>query len=121
MKGLIRSVLRAHPAAHVLAAVLALVPACGDEPARDADGGECADSSGASLEPYYVPCSGPEDFCPAPYACVNSNVDREAEPFYACLIACCDSDDCPAPHGCMGDPDFPVADVAADGFCAESP
>jgi len=122
VKSLFRRVLRAHLTALVLGSVLMLVSGCGDDEATGSgDGVECADESGASLDPYFMPCSGPADLCPAPYQCVNANVDREAEPYFACLIGCCDSDDCPDPHGCIGDPDFPVADVAPDGFCAEAP
>ena len=101
--------------------MIAIAGACSDDTARGASGLECAESSDAPLDSYYMPCAGPDDACPEPYVCVNSNVDPEAEPYYACLIPCCDSSECPAPHGCIGDPGFPVFDVGPDGYCAEAP
>ena len=91
--------------------------ACGDDEV-EGPGLECSDSSEASLAEYYDPCT---DACPAPYRCVNATIDPEGEPYMACLIPCDRSCDCPEPHGCVGDPDFPVADVAPDGYCAEAP
>jgi hypothetical protein len=108
MSGAVRLVLAACP--------FLIGGGCGDDEVEGPEL-ECSDSSDATLDSYYDPCT---DECPAPYSCVNTSFVPE-EPYMACLIPCDRSCDCPEPHGCVGDPDFPVADVAPDGYCAEAP
>jgi len=101
----------------VLAGCLLLFgSACGDDEVEES-GPECSDSSDATLDAYFDSCGGVD--CPSPYVCVNTNLDPEGEPYMACLIPCDRSCDCPAPHRCIGEPDFQVADLAPDGYCAE--
>jgi hypothetical protein len=99
-----------------LAALLVSSLACGSS-VSSSDAHTCPDYSGASLDEYYVDCSAAS--CSSPYACVE--VEELGGSSMVCLLPCCVSTDCPDGQGCVGQPDWPVADVGRDGYCSEAP
>lgn len=103
---------------------LALATSCGDDgqgaadDSAPSDASSCqqvAGSSEATLDDYYRSC-GSEEPCVAPYECVL--IEHGEAPHEVCLIPCCSQDDCPSNHGCVGY-DLQIADLGADGYCAE--